>query len=35
MVPLNSTGSRVHDTLGATAGDLVTVAPDRMEGTAR
>lgn len=35
-LPLNSVGSRVHDTLGATAGDLVTVtATERTEGTAR
>ncbi|WP_129786644.1 NADH-quinone oxidoreductase subunit G [Promicromonospora panici] len=35
-LPLNSAGSRVHDTLGATAGDLVTVtATERTEGNAR
>jgi NADH-quinone oxidoreductase subunit G len=26
-LPLNSAGCRVHDTLGAVAGDLVTVTP--------
>lgn len=38
-LPLNSAACRVHDTLGASAGDLVTVsvaaAADRSEGTAR
>ncbi|MFC8799335.1 NADH-quinone oxidoreductase subunit G [Promicromonospora sp. NPDC057138] len=35
-LPLNSAGSRVHDTLGATAGDLVSVtATERTEGNAR
>jgi hypothetical protein len=39
-LPLNSAACRVHDTLGASAGDLVTVSvaaavADRLEGTAR
>ena len=39
-LPLNSAGCRVHDTLGATAGDLVTVttaaaASERTEGSDR
>jgi NADH-quinone oxidoreductase subunit G len=35
-LPLNSVGSRVHDTLGATAGDLVSVtATEHTEGSAR
>jgi NADH-quinone oxidoreductase subunit G len=35
-LPLNSVGSRVHDTLGATAGDLVSVTvAARTEGVAR
>ncbi|WP_275006250.1 NADH-quinone oxidoreductase subunit G [Promicromonospora iranensis] len=35
-LPLNSAGCRVHDTLGAAAGDLVTVTvAERTEGNAR